>query len=336
MCACMSVMRMSLPCSLTLRAFRCVVMFVSRARRASKSRVDELISVRKILQTKKGGDLFLQVTNTGQYGTMTQPANFAIVKQIAVLHVGLVNQCLELAVIQAAGEDGVDNLHHDRHDVNEVGRLGANSLLVNDAVHLVYGLGMSGGLTVAHQQRRGALLLARHRWGTVGRHTDKAGEIEGVLLHTLKHRVKYVFPSCSATQRDKLEEFLTHIQFSGDPTDEDSQLGRVLYVGALIKSEGEGNEGRNAGLQGVVYVIRHLLDATTNGAGRKAHALKDRTLLRTDGVHHSDVALLDEVSIREWLNPASKDAGNFITGTHYLVGFSSLLAEERRCFLQVA
>ena len=82
-----------------------------------------------------------------------------------------------------------------------------------------------------------------HRWGTVGRHADKAGEIEGVLLHTLKHRVKYVFPSCSATQREKLEEFLTHIQVSGDPTDEDGQLGRVLYVGALIKNEGEGNCG---------------------------------------------------------------------------------------------
>ena len=200
---------------------------------------------------------------------------------MAVLHVGLVNQCLELAVIQAAGENGVDNLHHNRHDVNDVGKLGAKSLLVNDAVHLVYGLGMSVGLTVAHQQRRGALLLASHRWGTVGRHADKAGEIEGVLLHTLKHRVKYVFPSCSATQRDKLEEFITHIQFSGDPTDEDGQLGRVLYVGALIKSEGEGNEGRDAGLQRVVYVIRHL-DATTNGAGRKAHVLKDRTLLMTE------------------------------------------------------
>ena len=32
-----------------------------------------------------------------------------------------------------------------------------------------------------------------------------------------KHRVKYVFPSGSATQRDKLEEFLTHIQVNGDP-----------------------------------------------------------------------------------------------------------------------
>ena len=102
------------------------------------SRVDELISVGKILLTKKGGDLLVQVTHTGQHGPSTQPANFAKVKQIAVLHVGLVNQCLELAVIQAAGEDGVDNLRHNRHDVNEVGRLGAKSLLVNDAVHLAY------------------------------------------------------------------------------------------------------------------------------------------------------------------------------------------------------
>ena len=84
------------------------------------------------------------------------------------------------------------------------------------------------------------------------------------------------------------------------------------------------------------HQLRHRLDATTNGAGRKAHGLKDRTLLRKYGVHHSDVALLDEVPIREWFHPASKDAGNIITGTHYLVGLSSLLAEERSCFLQVA
>ena len=55
----------------------------------------------------------MQVTlHTGQHGSSTQPANFAKVKQIAVLHADLVNQCLELAVIQAAGEDGVDDLHH--------------------------------------------------------------------------------------------------------------------------------------------------------------------------------------------------------------------------------
>ena len=117
------------------------------------------------------------------------------------------------------------------------------------------------------------------------------------MLHTLKHRVKYVFPSCSATQLDKLEEFITHIQFSGDPTDEDGQLGRVLYVGALIKSEGEGNEGRDAGLQRVVYVIRHL-DATTNGAGRKAHVLKDRTLLMTESTKATRHSLVKPVKPR--------------------------------------
>ena len=88
---------------------------------------------------------------------------------------------------------------------------------MNDAVHLVYGLGVSGGHTVVHQQRCGALLLPNHRWGTIGRHSDKTGDIRGVLLNTLKHRVQYGFPSGSAAQPDKLEEFLTHIQVSGDP-----------------------------------------------------------------------------------------------------------------------
>ena len=73
----------------------------------------------------------MPVTNTGQLGSSTQPANF--------------EKCLELAVIQYAGEDGFDDLHRNRHDVNEVGRLGALGLLVNDAVHLVYVLGVSGG-----------------------------------------------------------------------------------------------------------------------------------------------------------------------------------------------
>ena len=39
--------------------------------------------------------------------------------------------------MQAAGEDGVDDLHHNRHDVNEVDRLGAQSLFVNDAVSIL-------------------------------------------------------------------------------------------------------------------------------------------------------------------------------------------------------
>ena len=49
--------------------------------------------------------------------------------------------------MQAAGEGGVDDLHHD---VDEVCILSAHSLLVNDAVHLVYGL---GGCPVASQWR---------------------------------------------------------------------------------------------------------------------------------------------------------------------------------------
>ena len=141
----------------------------------STSWVEELVSVGKIPRTKKGGDLLLQVAHTGQQCSLTQPANFAKVfkKQIAVLHVDLVNQCLELAVFQAAGEDGVDDLHHNRYDLKEVGRLGgAHSPLLNDAVHPVYGLGVSGGLTVAHQQRSGAL-LSNHRCVTVGRHANK-------------------------------------------------------------------------------------------------------------------------------------------------------------------
>ena len=56
-----------------------------------------------------------------------------------------------------------------------------------------------------------------------------------MLLHTLKHGIEYVLPSGSAAQRDKLEEFLTHLEVSGDPSDENGQLGRVLRVGALVK-----------------------------------------------------------------------------------------------------
>ena len=88
-------------------------------------------------------------------------------------------------MIQAAGDDRVDDIHHNRHDVNEVDRLGAQSPVVNDAGLLVHGLGVSDSLIVAHlQQRSGALLLPNHRWGIVGRHADKTGEIQGVLLHT--------------------------------------------------------------------------------------------------------------------------------------------------------
>ena len=66
------------------------------------------------------------------------------------MHVHLVHQCLELTMVKAAGEDGVDNLQHDRHDINEVGRLSTQGLLVDNAVHLVNGLSVSGGFTVKH------------------------------------------------------------------------------------------------------------------------------------------------------------------------------------------
>ena len=39
-------------------------------------------------------------------------------------------------MVKAVGEDGVDNLHDYRHDISKVGRLGAQGLLVDDAVHL--------------------------------------------------------------------------------------------------------------------------------------------------------------------------------------------------------
>ena len=43
-------------------------------------------------------------------------------------------------MVKAAGEDGVDNLYDYRHDISRVCRLGAQGLLVDDAVHLVDGL----------------------------------------------------------------------------------------------------------------------------------------------------------------------------------------------------
>ena len=76
-------------------------------------------------------------TRDNMHGSSTLPANFAKVKQIA--------RRPRQPVSGTGGDssfgrgDVVDDLHHNRHDVNEVGRLGAQSLLVNDAVHLVYG-----------------------------------------------------------------------------------------------------------------------------------------------------------------------------------------------------
>ena len=74
-------------------------------------------------------------------------------------------------MIQAAGEDGVDDLHHNRLDVNEVGRLDAQSLLVNDAVHLVYRLGVSGGPDCYVIAEQGGGTDARPSWAGSGPRT---------------------------------------------------------------------------------------------------------------------------------------------------------------------
>ena len=63
-------------------------------------------------------------------------------------------------MIQAAGEDGAMT----PYNIHEVGRLGTQSLLVNDAVRLVYGLGVSGGLTVAGVLRAGLKCYCRAEW----------------------------------------------------------------------------------------------------------------------------------------------------------------------------
>ena len=112
---------------------------------SEQSRVGEVISVGKVFLTEEGGDLLLQVTHTGQHGPTTQPADLTEVEQIVVVHVHLVHQYLELEVVKAVGEDGVDNLHHDTHDINDT-----QGLLLYDAVHLVDGLSVSGSLTVTH------------------------------------------------------------------------------------------------------------------------------------------------------------------------------------------
>ena len=74
-------------------------------------------------------------------------------------------------MIQSAGEDGDGDLHHNIHDVNEVGRLGAQNLFVNDAVHIVYGLGVSIDIFWLGEGRggRGGREGGRERGGRGGR-----------------------------------------------------------------------------------------------------------------------------------------------------------------------
>ena len=53
---------------------------LASAKRELNSSLREATTLTKL----PGSDLLLQVTHTGQYGSSTQPANFAKVKQIAV------------------------------------------------------------------------------------------------------------------------------------------------------------------------------------------------------------------------------------------------------------
>ncbi|MPC57366.1 hypothetical protein E2C01_051345 [Portunus trituberculatus] len=91
------------------------------------SSVEEVFIMENYVLTEENGNLMLQHAYTG-------PANLAEVDQVAILFVDLVHQNLELAVMKALGEDGVDDLHHNRLDVKN------NKLLVVDVVHLVDGL----------------------------------------------------------------------------------------------------------------------------------------------------------------------------------------------------
>ena len=90
-------------------------------------------------------------------------------------------------MVKALGEDGVDNLHDYSHDISKVGRLGAQGLLVDNAVHCVDRLG-------AHE----------------------TGQVEGVLLHTLKHGIEDVMPSGGAVQWNKLEKLIINLKASSD------------------------------------------------------------------------------------------------------------------------
>ena len=59
-----------------------------------------------------------------------------------------------------------------------------------------------------------------HLWGTVGRHAHQTRQVEGVLLHTLKHGVEDVLPSNGAVQWNKLEKLLINLKGSSNSMNE--------------------------------------------------------------------------------------------------------------------
>ncbi len=108
--------------------------------------------------------------------------------------------------------------------------------------------------------------------------------------------------------------------FSGDPTVENGQLGCVLCVGALV-IEVLSMLSSRARAKATRVEMRVFSESCTLSdismrdercGMRKANALKVRTLFRTDGVHHSDEALLDE-----GLHPIMASSGEQGCGKHH-------------------
>lgn len=58
------------------------------------------------------------------------------------------------------------------------------------------------------------------------------GEVQGVL-----HSVKDVLSSGGAVQQDELKEFLTPLEVSSDPMDNDDHLDRFPHVSIFVRVE---------------------------------------------------------------------------------------------------
>lgn len=118
----------------------------------------------------------MQVVNKGQHGLMTQPADLAEEEQVVNVHADLVHKYLEIVAAKTTGEDGAYDLHHNRHDINEVGRHETHGLLVDTAVHLVNGLGMSSSLTGCTSNKAAPFFSPLGHW-----HTYKMEEVQRLV-----------------------------------------------------------------------------------------------------------------------------------------------------------
>lgn len=109
--------------------------------------VEKLVSTGAVLLMKESGNLLLQFAHAGQHRSMTQLADVTEVKQVTRACADFIHQILDVAVVKAVGEDGADNHDSYRQDISKAGRPRAQNLLVNDAVHLMDGMGVSGSLS---------------------------------------------------------------------------------------------------------------------------------------------------------------------------------------------